>query len=395
MMPHSELQHPLPLALALMREPSVTPKAAGCYDLLEGWLTALGFAVLREVMTGDGGEPTENFYARRGKGTPNVCFAGHVDVVPPGDVAAWDSPPFAPEVRNGVLYGRGAEDMKGAIAAMVAAVARYLAVHPQPAGSLSFLITADEEGGGINGTGKMLRLLKERGETLDFCLVGEPTNPGYIGEMAKVGRRGSLNCKLRVTGKQGHVAYPHLAENPVTRLVAMLHRLKTAALDGGTAHFDPSNLEITTIDVGNSSQNSIPAAAYAEFNIRFNETWTGTRIGQWVREQCDIVGGTFELTLRVSGEPFLTPPGKLSDRLTAAVQAVTGHTPRLSTTGGTSDARVIKDYCPVIEFGTTGFTPHQVNECVAVAALEELSRVYEAFLGNMLRCGEQGVGDAL
>lgn len=380
----NDLKNTLSLALALMREPSVTPDAAGCCTLLEAWLSALGFTVTREVFTGDGGVPTENLYARLGTAAPNVCFAGHVDVVPPGDEAAWDVPPFAPVVRDGILYGRGAEDMKGAIAAMVAAVARYLAANPQPAGSLSFLITADEEGSAINGTKKMLHLLEERGEKLDFCLVGEPTNPTYIGEMAKVGRRGSLVCKLRVRGKQGHVAYPHLAENPITRMVAMLHRLKSAKLDNGTDFFDHSNLEVTTVDVSNPSHNSIPAEAYAEFNIRFNDVWTGESIQHWVRDQCEAVGGMFELTTRVSGEAFLTPPGSLSAALVAAVEQVTGHTPQLSTTGGTSDARFIKDYCPVIEFGTTGFTPHQVNECVAVEALEQLSAVYEAFLGKML-----------
>lgn len=374
------LDSPLPLALALMREPSVTPHAAGCFDLLENWLKPLGFTVMRQVFSGDGGAPTENMYARLGTGSPHLCFAGHVDVVPPGDEAAWSVPPFAPEVRGDMLYGRGAEDMKGAIACMVSAVAGFLRNYPDCQGSLSFLLTADEEGLAINGTKKMLQFLHEKGERFDYCLVGEPTNPTYIGEMAKVGRRGSLLCKLRVIGKQGHVAYPHLADNPITRLVAMLHRLKATPLDAGTEFFDASNLEVTTIDVGNPSNNSIPAEARAEFNIRFNDCWTGETMQQWVRQHCEAVGGAFELTMRVSGESFLSPPGALSAALVAAVQEVTGHTPTLSTTGGTSDARFIRDYCSVIEFGTTGFTPHQVDERVSIVALEQLSRIYSALL---------------
>jgi len=378
------LTDPLPLALTLMREKSVTPDAAGCFDILEQWLETLGFTVIREVIDGDGGSPTENMYARLGTQHPNVCFAGHVDVVPPGNLSAWRIPPFAPEVVDGVLYGRGAEDMKGAIAAMVAGVARFLESDAAPHGSISFLLTADEEGSAINGTRKMLALLKARGEVLDYCLVGEPTNPTYLGEMAKPGRRGSLVCKLRVIGKQGHVAYPRLADNPITRLVAMLHRLKSTPLDEATEFFDPSNLEVTTVDVGNPSHNSIPAEAYAEFNIRFNDRWSGEGIQGWVKQQCEAVGGSYELAMRVSGESFLTPPGRLSEALLEAVQEVTGHTPQLSTTGGTSDARFIKDYCSVIEFGTTGHTPHQVNERVEVAVLEQLSGVYAAWLRKML-----------
>jgi succinyl-diaminopimelate desuccinylase len=375
---------PLALALALMREPSVTPDAAGCFDLLESWLIDLGFRVLRKTFEGDGGAPTENFYARRGANSPHLCFAGHVDVVPPGDAAAWRVPPFAPEIRDGMLYGRGAEDMKGAVAAMVSAAARFFARRPHPRGSLSFLLTADEEGNAINGTKKMLELLEERGEIPEFCLVGEPTNPSFIGEMAKIGRRGSLSATLRVRGKQGHVAYPHLAENPITRLIEMLHRIKTAALDEGTEFFGPSNLEITSIDTGNISGNSIPAETRAEFNIRFNDTHTGEQLECWIRAQCETVGGAFDLTTRISGEPFFSPPGALSDALVAAVREVTGHVPRLSTTGGTSDARFIRQYCPVIEFGATGFTPHQVDERVSVEALEQLVRVYEALLEKML-----------
>ncbi len=370
------LHNPIPLALELIRKPSVTPDAAGSLALIEQWLTALGFAVTRMTFTGDGGPDTENLYARRGMASPNLCFAGHVDVVPPGKLEAWRIPPFTPQVEDGVLYGRGAEDMKGAIASMIAGVAQFLDRVPDHGGSLSFLLTADEEGCAINGTQKVLQFLQERGEVLDYCVVGEPTNPTYLGEMAKLGRRGSLVCALHVSGKQGHVAYPHLADNPLTRLIAMLHRLKTTQLDQGTEFFDPSNLEITTVDVGNPSHNSIPAEAHAEFNIRFNDLWSGEDIQRWVKEQCEAVGGTYELSMRVSGESFLCPPGPLSEGLSEAVREITGQTPVLSTTGGTSDARFIKDYCAVIEFGTTGFTPHQVNECVATVALEQLSAIY-------------------
>lgn len=376
---------PLPLAMALLREPSITPSAAGCFGLIEAWLRPLGFSIWRETIEGDGGEPTENLYAWHGEAAPNFCFAGHVDVVPPGPLDAWKTPPFAPEVVDGVLYGRGAEDMKGAIAAMIAAAARFIEEAARHPGTVSFLLTADEEGSAVNGTKKMLHFLQERGIRLDYCLVGEPTNPTYIGEMAKPGRRGSLVCRLRVDGKQGHVAYPHLADNPITRLVAMLHRMKTAPLDEKTEFFDPSNLEITSVDVGNPSHNSIPSSARAEFNVRFNDRWSGESIGRWVREQCEAVGGAYELSMKVSGEAFLTPPGPLSDALQEAVRDITGHTPALSTTGGTSDARFIKDFCPVIEFGATGFTPHQVNECVAVESLQQLTRIYAALLEKMLR----------
>jgi succinyl-diaminopimelate desuccinylase len=376
------LEDPIALAMQLMKEPSVTPDAAGCFDLLEQWLGALGFKVWREVFHEEGFAPTENLYARLGDSAPNLCFAGHVDVVSAGDMAAWTHPPFEPVIHDGVLYGRGAEDMKGAIASMVAAVAQLIQSRAwTPAqGSLSFLLTADEEGIAINGTPKMLTWLKERGETLDFCMVGEPTNPNQLGDMCKIGRRGSLLCKLEVQGVQGHVAYPERADNPITALVAMLHRLKTTQLDTGNAYFQPSNLEITTIDVGNLSENMIPATARAEFNIRFTNHYNGESLIEWVRAQCNAVGHAYTLKTRISGESFFTGEGVLSEALVTAVEKVTGKTPELSTTGGTSDARFIKDFCPVIEFGTTGHTPHKVNECVQLDVLIGLRDVYREFV---------------
>ncbi|MBY0355398.1 MAG: succinyl-diaminopimelate desuccinylase [Rickettsiales bacterium] len=382
-----QLTSPLPLAQALIAEPSVTPLSAGCFQLLQSWLESLGFTVWRRVFEEAGHAATENLYARRaglGGHGANLCFAGHIDVVPPGDAQAWKYPPFSPTLASGFLYGRGAEDMKGAIASMIAGVARAIESSPDNLPTLSFLLTADEEGDAVNGTEKALRwVVNELGETLDYCLVGEPTNPTFLGEMAKIGRRGSLLASLRVQGRQGHVAYPHLADNPITTLVAMLHTLKTTTLDAGNAWFPPSNLEVTSIEAVNATHNLIPASAQAYFNIRFNDHYTGAQIQDWVRERCDSVSHPYELNMRVSGESFLSPPGKLSDALVQAVKKVTDHTPQLSTTGGTSDARFIRHYCPVIEFGTTGFTPHQINERVEVAVLEQLADVYAQFIHAM------------
>jgi succinyl-diaminopimelate desuccinylase len=324
------------------------------------------------------GEPTENLYARLGTAQPNLCFAGHVDVVPPGDKAAWSVDPFSATIKDGWLIGRGAEDMKGAIASFVAAVSAFAA---KPfTGSISLLITGDEEGPAVNGTRKMLRWLKSKGEVLDGCVVGEPTNPTKLGEMAKIGRRGSAYGVLTVKGKQGHAAYPELADNPVTRIVAMLHALKTAKLDEGTDFFPPSNLEITSVDVGNATGNVIPAQAEARFNIRFNDRHNVQTIEAWVRERLNSVGGNYDLRWRVSGEAFVRPPGALSAIVQAAAKEVTGLTPVLSTTGGTSDARFIKDICTVVEFGTTGLTAHAVDERVRVEDIVNLTAIYRKIL---------------
>jgi succinyl-diaminopimelate desuccinylase len=328
---------------------------------------------------------------RYGRTGQNFCFAGHTDVVPVGDESAWKVKPFAPKVIDGELYGRGAEDMKGAIAAFMIATKDFLqtndlavrsASEPQAShafGSISLLITQDEEGVAINGTRKMLEALKARGETIDVCIVGEPTNPNVLGEMAKIGRRGSISFVLEVVGKQGHVAYPQLADNPVTRIAAMCAALKSEALDAGNDVFLPSNLEVTTIDVGNPTVNMIPAKATAQFNVRFNNLHTSADIEAWVHARLKP-HGDYHLTSRLTGEAFLTRDDRLANLVVDAVRDVTGMTPALSTTGGTSDARFIKDYCPVIEFGTTGRTPHMVDERVEVKTLEGLTNIY----GRML-----------
>jgi succinyl-diaminopimelate desuccinylase len=403
---------PVELAKQLIRCPSITPESAGVMDVLEAMLTPLGFVVHRVIFEEEGEAPVENLYARLGTAAPNLCFAGHTDVVPPGDSAQWVSLPFEPEVRDGILYGRGTEDMKGAIACFIAAVSNLVMgassrARPQAdegsssgygetgagdssslrsfgmteaKGSISLLITNDEEGVAINGTRKMLDWLHERGEKLDGCIVGEPTNPTQLGEMIKVGRRGSITCDLVVRGIQGHIAYPERADNPVTRLVHILHEMKAHALDQGTEFFPPSNLEITSIDVANPTVNLIPAAAHAKFNIRFSNLQSGAGLEQWLHEVCQRHATNYELRSRISGEAFLTRDESLIATFSEAVTAITGRVAALSTTGGTSDARFIKDVCPVIEFGTTGHTAHAVNECVSVDTLQQLTRIYERFL---------------
>ena len=369
------LAHPLALAQALIRCESVTPADGGALDVLQSALQTLGFTCHRLPFEEPGTAPVDNLYARRGEGRPNFCFAGHTDVVPTGALDDWTRHPFAAHVEDGVLYGRGASDMKGAIAAFVAAVTRFGAAGAS-VGSISLLITGDEEGPAINGTRKVLDWLAECGETLDVCLVGEPTNPEELGEMVKIGRRGSLNGTLRVAGRQGHVAYPALADNPLPRLVTLLNALLNLTLDEGTDHFQPSRLELTSIDVGNKATNVIPGLAAARFNVRFNDCHTGASLEQTIRARLNAVGEPYDLMTEVSGEAFLTPPGLLSTIIAEAVAAVTGRTPTLSTTGGTSDARFIKDHCPVAEFGLLSRTMHRTDECVPVEALERLADIY-------------------
>jgi succinyl-diaminopimelate desuccinylase len=365
---------------AVSRTPSVTPRDEGALGVLETALKGLGFACERMVFEGDGGERTENLYARLGIASPNFCFAGHTDVVPVGN--GWTAEPFAGDVVNGRLYGRGASDMKSAIAAFVAAAAR-LTQGGKPAGSISLLITGDEEGDAINGTVKMLQRLKARGEKLDVCLVGEPTNPTKLGEMIKIGRRGSLTAKLTVHGTQGHSAYPHLADNPIPKLMKLLAAITDKPLDNGSAHFQASTLAITTVDVGNAATNVIPASARAGFNIRFNDLHSGASLIKWLHEKFDAVAkDQYELSARISGESFLTPPGALSTLVADAVKEVTGITPELSTTGGTSDARFIKDACPVCEFGLVGQSMHKADEHCAVADIEKLTDIYHRILAR-------------
>ena len=373
---------PATLAAGMIRRPSVTPKDEGALDIVAGTLEELGFACHRLVFAEDGGEPVHNLYARRGIAPPNLCFAGHTDVVPPGVREAWSFDPFAGVVRDGELCGRGAVDMKGAIAAFIAAAQRYLDRRQDGLpGSISLLITGDEEGAAVNGTKKVLEWLGKRGEILDACLVGEPTSALVLGDMIKIGRRGSLTGRLTAHGVQGHTAYPHLADNAAHRLVAMLHALTTTELDRGSEHFQPSTLQVATIDIGNPAANVIPASAQAVFNIRFNDRWTGETLKRWLAERLDAVGGRCTLDVTVSGESFLVPPGAVGGRLAEAVRRVTGRTPEFSTTGGTSDARFIRTCCPVVEFGLVGQTAHQVDERVALADLAALTEIYDTFLG--------------
>ena len=374
------LADPLTLAQALIRCPSVTPADGGTLDVLQRALQSLGFRCTRLTFSEPGTPDIDNLYARLGTAAPNFCFAGHTDVVPVGDTARWTVDPFGASVASGALFGRGASDMKGAIAAFVAAVARVKSTRGAPKGSVSLLITGDEEGPSINGTKKMLRALAERGEKLDACLVGEPTNPTKLGEMIKIGRRGSLSGWLKVIGVQGHTAYPQLADNPILRLLRLLRVLTETVLDDGTTHFQPSNVQVTTIDIGNSATNVIPGEARAAFNIRFNDRHTGKSLEAWLRREFDAIGGAYELSIQLSGEAFLTPPGPLSALIARAAETVTGLKPELSTTGGTSDARFIKDYCPVAEFGLVGQTMHKVDERVLLADLEALTRIYQGVL---------------
>ncbi|WP_374529145.1 succinyl-diaminopimelate desuccinylase [Novosphingobium sp.] len=360
----------LQLAQALIACPSVTPAAGLVFDCLEAQLAPLGFVVHRAHSGEAPDGPVENLFAiRKGpQGSRHFGFAGHVDVVPPGE--GWTSAPFAPEVRGELLYGRGAVDMKGAIAAMVAAVAEI----PQDAGTISFIITGDEEGPARFGTVALIEHMRAVGEIPDLCLVGEPTSVNRLGDMMKIGRRGSVNIWLEVEGKEGHVAYPHLADNPITRLVAMLAELEALELDNGTDWFQPSNLEITDIMVGNPATNVIPSRASARLSIRFNDCHTGQELADRVSAIAAKHGGTARPV--ISGEAFLTPPGEFSALVAAAVEAETGLTPEASTTGGTSDARFLRALCPVIEFGLSNATMHKRDEAAAIPDLAALARIY-------------------
>lgn len=349
--------------------------------MLQAAAEKLGFSCRRLAFGGDGYDEVDNLYARLGSTAPNFCFAGHTDVVPPGDPESWSADPFGGEIADGMLCGRGAADMKGAVGAFLEAAARFLDGRGGAFdGSVSLLITGDEEGRAVNGTRKVLEWMTRRGETIDVCLVGEPTNPLALGDMIKIGRRGSLAGRLAVPGTQGHTAYPDLADNPLPRLVRMLSALSGTPLDGGTDHFQPSDLQLTTIDVGNPAANVIPERATAAFNVRFNDLHTGDGMTRLLRERLDAVGGPYELEVHVSGEAFLTPPGPFTDLLARAVRGVTGREPALGTTGGTSDARFIKDHCPVAEFGLVGRTMHKIDERAAVADVRALVEIYAAVL---------------
>lgn len=364
------------LTQELVRCPSITPKDAGALDVLEGALSGLGFKCTRLPFSEVGTADVDNLYARIGTDGPHFCYAGHTDVVPTGALDDWKYDPFEAIIDEGILYGRGTSDMKGGIAAFVAAVSRLKHFK----GSISLLITGDEEGPAINGTVKMLDWLKNHNEVPDLCLVGEPTNVAEIGDMAKIGRRGSLNGVLTVNGTQGHVAYPHLADNPLPRLIRVLDTLTTLELDQGNAFFQPSNLEVVSVDVGNEATNVIPMTAIAKFNIRFNDERSANGLIKLITDICEKDAGDYRLDINVSGDAFLTPPGLLSDLIKDSIKSVTGKNVELSTSGGTSDARFIKNYCPVAEFGLINKTIHQVNECVRVDDLNLLCEIYARML---------------
>jgi succinyl-diaminopimelate desuccinylase len=374
---------PIPLTQALIRCPSVTPDDAGALAVLEAALTPLGFACKRLRFESDGTPPIENLYARLGTARPNFVFAGHTDVVPPGEGKGWRHHPYAAEIESGVLYGRGAADMKSAIAAFVAATARTIE-NGMPKGSISLLITGDEEGVAINGTVKVLDWMKANGEPLDHCIVGEPTSAARAGDVIKIGRRGSMNVRVTVKGVQGHAAYPSRALNPIPILSSFITRVSSWTLDKGSEHFEPSTLALTTVDVGNPAVNVIPAEATAGFNIRFNDLHTPQSLMKTIEGLAAAVtrayGGEIRLALQVSGVSFITHPGKFTDLLSGAIQRVTGKPPEFSTTGGTSDARFIKDHCPVAELGLAGATMHKVDECASLEDIEILTRIYQAIL---------------
>jgi succinyl-diaminopimelate desuccinylase len=373
----------LDIARDLIRCASVTPADEGALDVVARTLSAAGFACERVTFSAPGTPDIDNLYARIGTASPCLMFAGHTDVVPPGDAAQWRFPPFSAEVADGQLWGRGAVDMKGGLAASIAGALAYLRDHGLPKGSIAFLITGDEEGPAVNGTVKLLEWAQARGGRFDHCILGEPTNPDALGDMIKIGRRGSLTGRLTIQGKQGHVGYPHLADNPVTTMVRVLTALKAKPLDAGTAHFDASNLEITTVDVGNPATNVIPAAARAVFNIRFNDLWTPETLAAEITARVRAAEPkSFDLTFDpTNAVAFLTSPGPFVDLVADAVAAQTGRRPVLSTTGGTSDARFIQAYCPVVEFGLVGQTMHAVDERTSVGDLERLAAIYAGVLG--------------
>lgn len=376
---------PVALTQALIRCPSVTPVEGGALTLLADILGANGFATHLVPFSDEGTPDVVNLYARSGPADqPALMFAGHTDVVPPGDEARWRHQPFSGDIVDGRLYGRGAVDMKGGVAASVAASLRHLDANP--AAPIAFLITGDEEGPAINGTVKLLDWVVAKGDRVGHCILGEPTNPDQLGDMVKIGRRGSLSGIITVHGKQGHVAYPHLAINPVPQMLRLLVALTTDELDRGSEHFDASNLEVVSVDVGNPAFNVIPADARATFNIRFNDRWTRQSLEEWVRGKLDGAAGNeiaYELVFeRSASESFFTPPGPFVDAIVSSIEAETGRRPVLSTSGGTSDARFIKNVCPVVEFGLVGKTMHQIDERVDILDLESLTRIYQRILGQ-------------
>ncbi|QIG49503.1 succinyl-diaminopimelate desuccinylase [Nordella sp. HKS 07] len=380
---------PLPLLADLIRCPSVTPSEAGALDVLERYLSAAGFQCQRLVFSEKGTPDVDNLFARFGKGRPHLCFAGHIDVVPPGRLEDWSAPPFTAYQADGFLYGRGAADMKGSVAAFATAAADAVRAGTFT-GSLSLLITGDEEGPALNGTAKVLAWMKEKGHIPDHCLVGEPTSTDRLGDTIKIGRRGSMSFDVSVSGVQGHVAYPHKADNPIPKLARLIDRLAAYKFDDGNDRFDPTTLAFTTVDVGNPAGNVIPGHANARFNIRYNTEHTRETLTTIVRDTCagveEELGGVFTIDAVNRADAFVTEPGAFVGVVLDAIEAETGVLAKLSTSGGTSDARFIKNYCPVLEFGPINATIHHVNERIAVADLRNLADIYrgiiEAYVGR-------------
>jgi len=376
------MSHTLDLAIDLMRRPSVTPADAGCQDVMIARLQAIGFNIER-LPFGD----VSNFWARRGAQSPLLCFAGHTDVVPTGPLAQWTSPPFEPQIRNGVLYGRGAADMKGSLAAMVTACERFVLAHPQHAGSIAFLITSDEEGIAINGTVKVIEHLEKRKEKIDYCLVGEPSCVDHLGDCVKVGRRGSLNGVLKVKGVQGHVAYPQRADNPIHRFAPALHELTGIEWDKGNSFFPPTTFQVSNIHSGTGANNVIPGELDVVFNFRFSTQLTPEQLRVRVESVLHRYGINYEIQWALSGHPFLTQRGALVDAVSSATQEISGRTPELSTSGGTSDGRFIAPTgSQVVELGPRNATIHKIDECVSVEELDKLSAIYERMLEKILAC---------
>ena len=379
----------LQLAKELIRFPSVTPVDAGVMSFLEKKLKKLGFKTKILEFKEKNTKPVKNLYARLGNKSPNFCYAGHLDVVPAGNVKDWTVNPFNPSIKNGHLIGRGANDMKSSIAAFVTAVSKFIQKNKKFNGSISLLITGDEEGVAINGTKKVVEYLKKKKEKINFCLVGEPTNPNKLGEMIKIGRRGSITGKLTVIGAQGHVAYPNRANNPSTALVQILKELKGIKFDKGTKDFQPTNLEITKINIDNSADNVIPGLAYASFNIRFNNKHSShtlkSKINKIIKKICNKNKSKYKVEYSVSGEAFLTKPNKTTFMIQNTIKKITRIKPKLSTTGGTSDARFIRKIAPCLEFGLVGKTMHKVGECVSLSDLKRLTLIYTKILDNYFK----------
>ena len=379
----------LQLAKELIRFPTVTPIDAGVMKFLEKKLKKLGFKTKLLEFKEKDFKPVKNLYARLGTKGPNFCYAGHLDVVPPGNIKDWTINPFKPSVKNNHLIGRGANDMKSSVAAFISAVSTFLSKNEKFNGSISLLITGDEEGEAINGTKKVVEYLKKRKEKIDFCLVGEPTNPNKLGEMIKIGRRGSLTGNLTITGIQGHVAYPDRANNPSTTIITILNKLKKIKFDNGTKDFQPTNLEITKINIDNSADNVIPGLASASFNIRFNNKHTSyklkNKINKIIKQICNKNKSKYKIEYSVSGEAFLTKPNKTTFMIQNTIRKITKINPKLSTTGGTSDARFIRKIAPCLEFGLVGKTMHKVGECVSLSDLKKLTLIYTKILDNYFK----------